>query len=240
MKWLSALVLLCSSLMAIAAPLRFGFGTHKPPYVFEGEPRGLEFEIVTAAAAKAGFVIEVQYAPMERLHLLLRRGQIDAIATTNDNSGVPAFYSAPYIQYQNVALSLRSRGYKIERIADLKHYSLSAFQRARYLLGSEYAQMVENHPRYREEANQITRNRLLYSGRVDVVVGDMRIFQYFNREVGDQVDVSQALTFYPLFTPTPYRVGFVSKDLRDRFNEGLRALRESGEYRAIERKYDSY
>lgn len=240
MKWLSALVLLCSSLMAVAAPLRFGFGTHKPPYVFEGEPRGLEFEIVTAAAAKAGFVIEVLYAPMERLHLLLRRGQIDAIATTNDNSGVPAFYSAPYIHYQNVALSLRARGYKIERIADLTHYSLSAFQRARYLLGGEYAQMVENHPRYREEANQIARNRLLYSGRVDVVVGDMRIFQYFNREVGDQVDVSQALTFYPLFAPTAYRVGFVSEDLRDRFNEGLRALRESGEYRAIERKYDSY
>lgn len=240
MKWLTALLLLCSSLAAIAAPVRFGFGTHKPPYVFEDEARGLEFEIVTAAAAKAGFAVEVLYAPMERLHLLLRRGQIDAIATTNERSGVQGFYSEPYIHYQNVALALRERGFRIERIADLAHYSLSAFQRARFLLGSEYAQVVENHPRYREEAHQIARNRLLYSGRVDVVVGDMRIFRYFNREVGDQVDVSQPLTSYPLFEPTAYRVGFVSRALRDRFDKGLAALRENGEYGAIERKYESY
>jgi polar amino acid transport system substrate-binding protein len=240
MKWLVALVLLCSSLMVVAAPLRFGFGTHKPPYVFEGEPRGLEYEIVTAAAANAGLHIEVLYAPMERLHLLLRRGKIDAITTTNENSGVRGFYSEPYIRYQNVAVALRKNGYKIERIADLAEHSLSAFQRARFLLGSEYAQMVERHPRYREEANQIARNRLLYSGRVDVVVGDIRILRYFNREVGDQVDVSQPLTIYPLFAPTPYSVGFLSASLRDRFDKGLATLHASGQYLAIERKYEIY
>lgn len=240
MKWLFALVLLWFNLVALAAPLRIGFGTHKPPYVFEGEPRGLEFEIVTAAASKAGFEFEAFYAPMERLHLMLRRREVDAIATTNENSGVSGFYSDPYIQYQNVAVALRKRQYKIERIADLRHYSLSAFQRARYLLGSDYQQMVEGHPRYREEAHQIARNRLLYSGRVDVVVGDLRIFKYFNRDVADQVDISQPLTFYPLFAPTPYRVGFHSQNLRDRFNKGLAALRESGEYAAIERKYEMY
>ena len=240
MKWLFALLLLCSSLAAIAAPLRFGFGTHKPPYVFEGEPRGLEFEIVTAAAIKAGLTIEVLYAPMERLHLLLRRGDIDAIATTNENSGVKGFYSDPYIYYQNVAVALRARHFKIERIADLSHYSLSAFQRARYLLGHEYEQVVEHHPHYREEANQIARNRLLYSGRVDVVIGDMRIFRYFNQEVGDQVDTDQPLAIYPLFPPTPYCMGFLSEPLRDQFDLGLAALRASGEYDAIARRYASY
>lgn len=240
MKWLVSLLSLCFCVVVIAAPLRFGFGTHKPPYVFEGEPKGLEFEIVTAAAAKAGFEFEVFYAPMERLHLLLRRGQIDAIATTNEHSGVSGFYSEPYIQYQNVAVALRARQYRIERIADLKHYSLSAFQRARFLLGREYQEMATNHPRYREEANQIARNRLLYSGRVDVVVGDLRIFKYFNREVQDQVDIGQPLAIYPLFVPTSYRVGFHNQSLRDQFDKGLAALRESGEYAAIERKYEMY
>lgn len=95
MKWLTALLLLCSSLAAIAAPVRFGFGTHKPPYVFEDEARGLEFEIVTAAAAKAGFAVEVLYAPMERLHLLLRRGQIDAIATPMSAAACRVFILNP-------------------------------------------------------------------------------------------------------------------------------------------------
>lgn len=240
MRWLWGVGLFWLSLLAVAEPLRLGFGTHKPPYVFEGEARGLEYEIVVQAAQQAGFAVRVQYAPMERLHLMLRRGELDAIATTNERSGVTAFYSEPYILYRNVALALRARHYRIERIADLGRYSVSAFQRARFLLGSEFQRMAEANPRYREEAQQIARNRLLYSGRVDVVVADMRILRYLNREVYDQVDVGQPLAEYPLFPPTPYQVGFRQQDQRDRFDRGLAAIRASGEYRAIERKYAMY
>ena len=137
-------------------------------------------------------------------------------------------------------LALRVRNYRIERIADLGRYSVSAFQRARFLLGSEFQRMAEANPRYREEAQQIARNRLLYSGRVDVVVADMRILRYLNREVYDQVDVGQPLAEYPLFPPTPYQVGFRRQAQRDRFDSGLAAIRASGEYRAIERKYAMY
>lgn len=240
MRWLWGVGLFWLSLLAAAEPLRLGFGTHKPPYVFEGEARGLEYEIVLAAAHQAGFGVRVHYAPMERLHLMLRRGELDAIATTNERSGVTAFYSEPYIHYRNVALALRARNYRIERIADLGRYSVSAFQRARFLLGSEFQRMAEANPRYREEAQQIARNRLLYSGRVDVVVADMRILRYLNREVYDQVDVGQPLAEYPLFPPTPYQVGFRRQAQRDRFDSGLAAIRASGEYRAIERKYAMY
>ncbi len=212
MQWLLGCLLFGLSMLAVGGePLRLGFGTHKPPYVFEGEPRGLEYEIVVAAARQAGFTVEVHYAPMERLHLLLRRGELDAIATTNQRSGVSAFYSEPYISYQNVAVALRSRGYRIERIADLGAYSVSAFQRARFLLGDEFQRMAEANSRYREEAQQIARNRLLYSGRIEVVVADRRILHYFNTEVSDQVDVSQPVVEYPLFAPTPYRVGSATR-----------------------------
>lgn len=240
MRWLGGVGLLWFCLLATAEPIRLGFGTHKPPYVFEGEPRGLEYEIVAAAARRAGFAMQAYYAPMERLHLLLQRGEIDAITTTGERSGVTAFYSAPHIHYQNVAVALRARRYRIERIADLAGYSVSAFQRARFLLGSEFQRMTEINPRYREEARQIARNRLLYSGRIEVVVADMRILRYLNREVLNQVDVSQPLSEYRLFEPTPYQVGFRREDQRDRFDRALAALRASGEYRAIERKYAIY
>lgn len=240
MQWMLGMVLLWFSLVIAAEPLRLGIGTHKPPYVFQGEARGLEYEIVAAAAKRAGFAMQVVYMPMERLHWLLRRGEIDAIATTNEQSGIEVFYSEPHIYYQNVAVALRARNYKIERIADLGSYSVSAFQRARFLLGSEFQQMAQNNPRYREEAQQIARNRLLYSGRIEVVVADMRILRYLNREVLDQVDVSQPLAEYPIFVPTPYQVGFRREAQRDRFNRGLAAIRASGEYRAIERRYAMY
>src|SRR5690606_3751045 len=116
--------------LVIAEPLRIGFGTHKPPYVFEGEDHGLEYDIVVAALRSAGYSPQAHYAPMERLHLQLRRGELDGIATTSPNSGIQAHYSDTYMHYSNVALALSSRGYRITRIADLGQYSVSAFQRA--------------------------------------------------------------------------------------------------------------
>ena len=225
---------------AMAQTLRIGFGTHKPPYVFENEPRGWEYELVVAAAREAGFTPDVRYAPMERLHLALRRGELDGIATTNAYSGVEAFYSEPYIRVQNVALALAERDYPITRIADLGRYSVSAFQRARLLLGPEFQAMAESNPRYREEAHQINRNRLLYSGRIDVVVGDPRILRYFNAEVGEQVDTTQPVILYPLFPPTAYSVGFRLAEQKERFDRGLAAIRASGEYAEIERRYAGY
>lgn len=236
----TAVVLGWVSLAAIAEPLRVGLGTHKPPYIFEGEERGLERDIVVAAAVAAGFQVQVQYLPMERLHLKLRRGDIDAIATTNHLSGIPAYYSATHVTYQNEAVALASRGLQIDRIADLGQYSVSAFQRARFLLGPDFQAMADNNPAYREEAQQIARNRLLYSGRIDVVIGDRRILRYFNRDVYEQVDVSQPLTWYPLFEPTHYQVGFRVREQRDRFDQGLAQIRANGDYAAIEQRYSIY
>jgi polar amino acid transport system substrate-binding protein len=232
-----ALALSLLSLSVPAQTLRLGMGTDKPPYVFENQARGLEYDIVVMAAERAGFRVQVEYAPMERLHLKLRRGEIDAIATTNERSGVTAFYSAPYIQYQNVAVALSARQLKIKTISDLGRYSVSAFQRARFLLGPEFQRMAEHNPRYREEAYQIARNRLLYSGRVDIVVSELRILRYFNRLVSAQVDVSQPLDIFPIFPPTDYQLGCVAEAACRRFSQGLAALRESGEYAAIERRY---
>lgn len=234
--WIAVLALLLAA-QACGETLRVGFGTHKPPYVFEGEPRGLEYELVDRAAQLAGFEVEAYYAPIERLHLMLHRGRIDGITTTHERSGVDAFYSDVYIHYHNAAVALATRGYRIERIADLGRYSVSAFQRARLLLGEEFQRMAEDNPRYREEAQQINRNRLLYSGRVEVVVGDPRIIRHFNRQVAAQVDVSLPLVWYPLFPPTGYRVGFRLQVQSERFDRGLRQLRASGEYQAIEQRY---
>lgn len=236
--WLAGLMVLTSAVAA--EPLHIGFGTHKPPYVFEGEARGLEYDLVAAAAREAGFTLHAHYAPMERLHLALRRGDLDGIATTNPRSGIPAHYSATYIHYHNAAVALSSRGYRINSIDDLAGYSVSTFQRARYLLGPQFQAMAAANPHYREEAQQINRNRLLYSGRVEVVVGDPRILGYFNREVAGQVDTRQALTWYQVLPATPYSVGFRLDKQRARFDRGLAAIRASGEYLRIEQRYADY
>lgn len=224
----------------LAEELSVGFGTHKPPYVFERENKGLEFDIVVAAARAAGFTVKPYYSPMERLHRSFLLGEIDAMTTTNPQGGIAPYYSKPYIHYQNVAMSLAARGYSIERISDLRRHSVRAFQRARFLLGDDFRQMAESNPRYHEEAQQVARNRLLYSGRVDVVIGDRRILHYFNREVYAQVDVGQPVVEFLLFPATPYHLGLHDESVRDRFDQGLAEIRASGEYAEIERRYAIY
>jgi len=108
------------------------------------------------------------------------------------------------------------------------------------LLGEEFQRMAEANPRYHEEAQQIARNRLLYSGRVEVVIADRRILRYFNREVYRQVNVGQPIIEYPLFPPTPYQLGLRDRSMRDRFDRGLADIIASGEYQKIERRYAMY
>ncbi|UUD64875.1 transporter substrate-binding domain-containing protein [Pseudomonas seleniipraecipitans] len=236
--WVMGLVLF--ALDSTAQELKIGFGTHKPPYLFENQDKGLEYDIIVAAARAAGLRISASYAPRERLHRALNRGELDGIATTNSRGGITRFYSQPYIVYDNVAVALTSRGYQIESIADLAPYSISAFQRARFQLGEDFQRIAEASPRYREEAQQIAQNRLLFSGRIDVVVGDSRVLRYFNREVYSQVDVSQPVTEYRIFPPTHYQLGLQDKALRNRFDQGLAAIRASGEYQRIEQRYALY
>ena len=64
-----------------------------------------------------------------------------------------------------------------------------------------------------------------------------RIIRYLDREVNDQVDVTQPLAWFEIFPPTPYSVGFRRDEQRRRFDEGLRLLRESGEYQRIKQRY---
>lgn len=240
MKWLWVLCLLAYDLTASAQILRVGFGTHKPPYIFENQPRGLEYDIVMAAAQRAGLEPVAYYAPMERLNRMLSKGQLDVITATNELNGSADFYSDVYLRYQNVAVALRARNLDIKRINDLARYSVNAFQRSRFLLGSEYQAMAEANPRYREEAFQIARNRMLYSGRVDVVVTDIRILRYLNIEVQKQVDVSQPLTVYPVFEPSYYRLGCRRHVDCEQINKGLAILKQSGEYARIEQRYAMY
>ena len=220
-----------------AEVLHVGFGSHKPPYIFEDEQRGLEYELVAAAAKAAGFTVEPYYAPISRLYLKFRRHELDALAMVNQHSIIEGYSSDVYIQYNNMAVALAERNLPIRRIADLARYSVSTFQEAQYLLGPEFEEMVRLNEHYREEPRQINRNRLLYSGRIDVVVGDPLIIDYFNQEIRAQVDTRQPLRWYKIFPPTSYQVMFRQAAQRDRFNRGLAVIRADGTYARVEGYY---
>jgi polar amino acid transport system substrate-binding protein len=234
-------ILFCMPAQALQANgvvLQIGFGSNKPPYIFEAERRGLELDIVVAAARRAGMEVRPFFAPMERLQSMLQQGRLDGIATTNPYSGLHAYFSQPYLEYHNVVVALAQRQLTLRDISDLQRYSISSFQRARQLLGPSFEAMASANTRYREEGDQKVRNRLLYAGRVDVIVGDWRIIRHFTQEMSAELGWLPAVTVYQLFAPTPYQMAFRYQWQRDNFDRGLALLRQSGAYREIEARYD--
>lgn len=242
MLWFHTLfVSACCSLLAWgsagAVELRVGLGLTKPPYVLESGKEGLEVEIAEQALAAVGYkMVGLQFPPARGL-AMQRTGQLDVLLTVDEGIGGSDYFSEPYIVYQNVAISLAARNLQIKRIEDLANHSVAAFQNAEVILGERFKTLVLNHTNYKEYPQQIIQNNLLYTHRVDVVVGDRRIFRYFSTQLDPKVDVSQPITMHAIFPPNPRKAVFKDSVIRDRFNLGLKTIQSNGVYDAILKKY---
>lgn len=116
---------------------------------------------------------------------------------------------------------------------------VTAFQNAQLLLGPGVGALTQNPDRYREVANQMLQVRALFSGRTDVVLAERRIFHFMMRSPEAGVNTGQPLAEHDIFPPTPYGVAFQSMDDCVSFNRGLAAIRRSGVYDEVLRRWDS-
>lgn len=229
--------LVAASSLAAQTKLTALVGFALPPYIIQESNSGYEMDVVKAALASAGYTIVPQYVPFARIAVGLQGKSADCALTINESSGVTGvYYSDTHVTYQNVVVTLKSRNLKVASLADLKSLSISAFQDAPLYLGPEFGAMAKANPKYTEIADQQAQVKLLFSGRVDAVVSDINIFKYFRQQVKD-VDVSAEVNYAAIFGQTNYKVAFVSKDVCDKFNVGLKKLRDSGEYNSIYKRY---
>lgn len=218
--------------------VRIGVGLTKPPYIMKNGDGGIEYEIAEKALDASGYRMVAQHLPPARALALLRAGLLDGMLAVDEGIGGNGFFSDTYMHYQNVATTLASRSIRVRGIGDLVQYSVAAFQNANLILGPEFKAMVEHHRDYKEHPQQIAQNRLLYTGRVDVVVGDRLIFRYLNRQVEASINTSQPLVHHMIFRPSARKAVFRDAELREAFNAGLKKIRKNGTYAAIYKKYN--
>lgn len=217
--------------------VRVGFGLAKPPYIMESGREGVELEIAEQALAAGGCkMIALQFPPSRGLGML-RAGLIDGLMTVDEGIGGNGYFSDAYINYQNVAVTLSERHIQLDNIEELADYSVAGFQNASVILGERFRKVTAHHKDYREYSLQLLQDNLLYTGRVDIVVGDRLIFRYFSTRMAPTIDASQPVTFHTIFPPNPRKAVFRTADLRDRFNAGLKIIRKNGQYDAILKKY---
>lgn len=223
--------------------LRAVVGLHKPPYIFEASDDGLEQELFGAAMRAAKCSVHWTHAPPARALVMLRQGETDVMLTLRETALAPAtaFFSQPYIAYNNVAISLASLNARLDTIEDLANYRTLAFQNARLALGERYRAAVAKAPHYQEVAQQITQVRMLFSGRAQVIVGDRRILEYLRQEVAaeanSQIRTTAPISIHELFDTTEYRAAFADSAMRDRFDQGLAQIRANGSYARIIARY---
>ncbi len=240
LQCIALLLALCMTASAQNAPMpevHVGMGLPKPPYVMENGAGGLDVDIARHALAAGGYKMVGQSLPQTRALAMLRAGQLDGLLSISEGIGGQDHFSDSYIIYQNVATTLARRTLKLQNIEDLANYSVAAFQNASMVLGDRFSLMASGHSDYRELPAQITQNKLLFTGRVDVVVGDRLIFAHFSEKLEPQINARQAVTYHRIFPESPRKAVFRDVRVRDAFNAGLKTIRANGTYDAIMRQY---
>ena len=234
----SLILVLLSATRALtqSRSLKMAVGLSLAPYVISETNSGISLEIVMGALKLKGYTLAPIYVPFGERVKAYEEQKLDSIMTIDERSGVQAFYSDVVTTYQNVAICLKSKHLPIARMSDLRGKHLIAFQDATIYLGEEFAAAAKA-GQYEEVATQADQVLALYAGKADVIVMDKNIFLYYRAQVAKQIDVTQPIVMHGLFPKNEYKAAFTSKDVRDDFNEGLKRLRESGEYKRIMKRY---
>jgi len=214
-----------------AAALRVALGENKPPYIFQQEQRGVEVDLVLSLLQDAGYAVQLLYLPNRRAQRMLAIGMLDAAISAEGD-----YLSAPYIAYQNVAVTLCSAHIVLNSVADLAGRRIAAFHNAHLYLGPEFMAVAAGNPDYREPP-QDSINRLLYARGIEVGISDINVFRNINERLGLDAQAAGPWCPHRLFAPTQYRLAFRNRDARDRFDRALRQALKGQRYEALARRY---
>jgi len=239
MQLITPLLLLLASLLPgqlLAKPLKVGVSFAIPPYVIKSNNRGIELDLLKEAFAGSGYEPSFEFLPLERTFRLFESGKLDAIINVRPGMVDPHFLTRPVITFHNRIFTLRTT--HINTLDDLHSKRVTAFQRARIILGGAFATMANLNPHYEEVAKQQGQVHQLMRGRVDAVVLEERVFYYYLDQL---IAAAQAGEHYErnqvrqaeLFPPTIYHFAFRAADARNLFDERLEAMKKDGSYLRI-------
>ncbi len=218
-----------------AEEYKVGFGVAKPPFVYamnlgkSSETRGIELEIVRAALAEENISFSPRYFWRNKLTEKLIEHQVDAISGVRPvNSRV--FYSESTVYFQNFAITPIAAK-PVRSIEELAAREVVAWGGAAADLGEDFQAMIPKMTKFSEILDQKKQVASFLAGSFDTIVIDEHIFKYYALAQGANPD---DFAYYPVFGErTEFVTGFRDVSLRNRFNRGLRRIKENGDYDKI-------
>ena len=236
------------SSVTLAKDLRISIGTELPPYVFYQNSTGIEVEIIREALKVKGHTVSFYFVPNMLVQKSLKNREIDATVQNSkfvisEEANLTVYDSDTTVNYHNFAIAFDSQNFQIQSINDLVNKRVLAFQNASKYLGSDYAAMAEKNEDYREHPKQSVHVNDLYAGKIEVLISDKRIFNYWKSQAESKGRLygneMMKLKFHTIFEASARNVKFLERNTRDDFNDGLKFIKASGVYQSIIKKYES-
>ena len=213
---------------ATARELKVAFGQEKAPYLWveNGQVKGVEFEIVTAALAAVGDTVKPGILPNRRVTIALADDEFDMVTGMQIHQAGEAFYSEDYLTYANFAVTRKDKEIRLDNLADLLGHSVAIWQN-----GWGDLNLSQLHPAgpsgldYTEFTSQYRQCKFFWVGRAEVNVIDRNIFIWYSRQLASEMDTSDELVFHNIVPVLRVRAAFRSPADRDDFNAGLKVVR---------------
>lgn len=214
-----------------------------PPYVMTGADGrffGLEHDVIAEALRRAGIRMDVHLYPLSRLvYAYDGLKEVDAAAPILPSFHVEGTLSKTYLRYRNVVATLKSRALPMQDYGSLAGLKVMAFQNARIVLGADFQAAVLRSSSYVEQANQDLQLMNLLAGRVDAIVGEQRIFQYYYSAAHPHGPAYQEMVTESSFAPeTAYSVAFRDPSIAKRFDAALDTMTSDGSLGELYRQYN--
>lgn len=208
---------------------------HWPPYLCEQLPHyGVASRIVSEAFALEGVTVEWKFYPWARALHLARLGEVDGTAVwlRSPEREQHFFISDPVVDSQYLLFHRKDKPLDWQDIDDLARLRLGAT--TGYDYGEAFQQAeAEGRLQVRRQTSDDLGLRQLLAGRLDALPIDPVVAQFILHEQFSAEERAQ-ITFHP----RPLSIGSLhlllsrqvagNAELMERFNLGLRQLRESG------------
>jgi putative amino-acid transport system substrate-binding protein len=220
-----------------ADTLRVGMSGGYFPFTFveQDELKGFEVDVMNAVGEITGDDIEFVTASFSGLAGMLESGRIDTIAnqiTITPEREAKYVFTEPYV-YDGAQVVVKAGNDTIEGVEDLSGKSVAVN------LGSNYEQLLREQP----NADEIDIRTYESNIEQDVALGRVEAF------VMDRVSATQVIKekglplelagqpFSTIQNALPFRDDEAGRAQRDRVDDALAELRESGELRKISEKW---
>jgi polar amino acid transport system substrate-binding protein len=230
---LGYLFISCS--LSATEPLRIGLHLSAPWsfYNAHGQLDGIEYQIVSRVFSRAGYQVNYELYGYSRLLKQFNDKKLDC-ASPVAVQVAGASYTEPYLPFQDVAISKRDAGLSINSLNDLAGKRIVAYQQAGQVLGEDFNKAIAG-ANYLELAERELQLNLLFSDRVQLVVGERRVLHYLAARLAPHYNLQE----HYLFAEKAYPAACWQLQLTQTFNQGLAQLQQSGELQQILQQYNS-